>query len=78
MPHLHIDPLGVAPDLQGRGIGSQLLTEFCKVADDRSTAGYLETDTIRNVRLYQRFGFVVVSHASVLGHTDWFMWREAG
>jgi ribosomal protein S18 acetylase RimI-like enzyme len=76
-PHLHIDPLGVETDLQGRGIGSQLLLRFCELADEASLAGYLETDTPENIRLYQRFGFLVTGRASIMGCTDWFMWRDA-
>ena len=76
-PHWHIDPLGVEPDLQGRGIGSQLLGRFCELADEALLAGYLETDTPENVRLYQRFGFVGTGKASIMGSTDWFMRRPA-
>ncbi len=76
-PHWHIDPLGVETDLQGRGIGSQLLGRFCDLADEASLAGYLETDTPENVRLYERFGFRVTGKASITGQTDWFMWRDA-
>lgn len=76
-PHWHIDPLGVEPDLQGQGIGSQLLGRFCELADEASLAGYLETDTPENVRLYQRSGFRVIGEASIMGRTDWFMWRTA-
>jgi predicted N-acetyltransferase YhbS len=75
--HWHIDPLGVEPDLQGRGIGSLLLGRFCELADEASLAGYLETDTPENIRLYQRFGFLATGKASIMGSTDWFMWRSA-
>ncbi|MBM4444657.1 MAG: GNAT family N-acetyltransferase [Chloroflexi bacterium] len=77
-PHLHIDPLTVDTELQGRGIGSQLLRRFCELADGTSLPGYLETDTPDNVRLYQRFGFEVTGKATIMGRTDWFMWRPAG
>jgi ribosomal protein S18 acetylase RimI-like enzyme len=77
LPHWHIAPLGVEPDLQGLGIGSQLMARFCEMADEALTAGYLETDRPENVRLYQRFGFQVTGKASIRGHTNWFMWRPA-
>ena len=76
-PHLHVDPLGVETDLQGRGIGSQLLRRFCEMADEASLPGYLETDTPENVRLYERFGFQVTGNATIMSSTDWFMWRAA-
>jgi predicted N-acetyltransferase YhbS len=76
-PHWHIDPLGVDTELQGRGIGSLLLRRFCELVDEASLPGYLETDTPDNVRLYQRFGFDVTGKATIMGRTDWFMWRPA-
>ncbi|MBI2832564.1 MAG: GNAT family N-acetyltransferase [Chloroflexi bacterium] len=76
-PHWHFGPFGVLPERQGQGIGSQLLTYFCQRVDDVGGAAYLETDKPVNVKLYQRFGFVVTSEAKVLGQPNWFMWREA-
>jgi ribosomal protein S18 acetylase RimI-like enzyme len=29
-PHWHLDPLGVTPELQGQGIGSQMIEYYCK------------------------------------------------
>ena len=75
-PHVHLGPIGVDPVLQGRGIGSQMLAEYCDRLDLAGNAGYLETDKPQNVRLYERFGFEVASQAFVLGVQNWFMWRE--
>lgn len=75
-PHVHLGPIGVEPALQGRGIGSQMLAVYCEQLDLAGDAGYLETDKPENVRLYERFGFEVQSHAFVLGVQNWFMWRE--
>jgi ribosomal protein S18 acetylase RimI-like enzyme len=74
-PHVHLGPIGVAPDLQGRGIGSQMLAAYCEQLDLAGDAGYLETDKSENVRLYERFGFEVQHQAFVLGVPNWFMWR---
>lgn len=76
-PHVHLGPIGVEPALQGRGIGSQMLAEYCDRLDLAGEAGYLETDKPENVRLYERFGFEVGCHAFVLGVRNWFMWRES-
>jgi ribosomal protein S18 acetylase RimI-like enzyme len=73
--HWHFGPFSVLPELQGQGIGSQLLTYFCKLVDEEGEAAYLETDKTENVRLYQRFGFQVTSETPVLGVPNWFMWR---
>jgi ribosomal protein S18 acetylase RimI-like enzyme len=77
-PHSHLGPLGVAPELQGRGVGSLILAEYTRRLDDRGEHAYLETDKPENVALYGRFGFEVMEEAEVLGTANWFMWREAG
>ncbi len=73
--HLHLDPLAVEPGMQGRGIGSRLLTRLCETADARGLPAYLETDQEANVRLYSRFGFRVVDTTEIFGVTNYFMWR---
>jgi ribosomal protein S18 acetylase RimI-like enzyme len=77
-PHAHFGPFGVEPELQGRGIGSVLLTEYTRRLDQAGEHSYLETEKPENVALYQRFGFEVIDEAEVVGVPNWFMWREAG
>ena len=74
-PHWHLGPIAVVPEMQGRGIGSQLLEHFCRHVDQVGQAAYLETDRPENVPLYERFGFSVTEEAPVLGVRNWFMWR---
>lgn len=76
-PHWHLGPLAVLPERQGQGIGSILLRHFCEHVDRLGTAGYLETGTSENVRLYERFGFSIIDEAPVFDVTTWFMWRPA-
>lgn len=76
-PHSHYGPFGVDADLQGRGIGSRILTAYCERLDQAGEPAYLETDKPENVRLYERFGFEVTGEAEVIGVPNWFMWREA-
>ncbi len=73
--HWHLGPLGVDAHLQGQGIGSQLIGEWCKLADERRAAGYLETDKAANIGFYKNFGFETISEARILGTRNWFMWR---
>jgi len=73
--HLHLDPLAVEPGMQGRGVGSRLLTSLCETADARGLPAYLETDQEANVRLYSRFGFRVMDTTEIFGVTNYFMWR---
>ena len=75
--HWHVGPIGVHPELQGRGIGKALLGAFLDMADAQSTPAYLETDVDRNVALYERFGFKVIDQEAISGVSNRFMWREA-
>jgi GNAT superfamily N-acetyltransferase len=77
-PHSHFGPFGVEPELQGRGIGSVVLTEYTRRLDAAGEDAYLETEKPENVALYGRFGFQVIEEAEVLGVPNWFMWRDAG
>ena len=75
--HCHLEAIGVLPKRQGQGVGSRLLDHFCAHVDQRRQAAYLETHLLKNVRLYERFGFNVIDKASVLSLQHWFMWRDA-
>jgi ribosomal protein S18 acetylase RimI-like enzyme len=74
-PHWHLDPLGVTPELQGQGIGSQMMEYYCKHVDELGMAAYHETDRPQNVRFYERFGFKVVGEESINGVPNWYLWR---
>lgn len=74
-PHMHLGPIGVAPEAQGRGIGRRLMERYCEELDRAAMAGYLETDRPENVDFYKRFGFRLVETGPVLGVDNYFMWR---
>lgn len=75
-PHWHLDPLGVTPELQGKGIGSQMMEFYCKIIDRKGMAAYHETDRPENVPFYERFGFKVVAEETINGVKNWYMWRS--
>jgi GNAT superfamily N-acetyltransferase len=77
VPHLHLGPLGVAPGMQRKGIGSALMRHYVEHLDQAKAAGYLETDRAQNVEFYKKFGFVVQGAEKVIGTPVWYMWRPA-
>lgn len=77
-PHWHLGPVGVLPELQGQGIGSQLLRAFCRIVEEGGQSAWLETDKEINVAFYRRHGFEVVAEDTVNGVPNWFMERKAG
>lgn len=77
-PHDYLWFLGVRPDCQGAGIGSRLIKAHTDALDARGRPGFLETATPRNVPLYKRHGFVIVSEyrPAADGPLIWAMWRD--
>jgi ribosomal protein S18 acetylase RimI-like enzyme len=75
-PHVHLGPIGVAPEAQRRGVGQRLMEQYCGAIDLTGDAGYLETDRPENVRFYERFGFTIADEVSVLGVPNFLMRRR--
>lgn len=77
-PHWYLEVLGVRPEAQGHGVGTQLLGLGLARAERAGLPCYLETARRQNVGYYARFGFQVVDDALALvpnGPTHWAMWR---
>ncbi len=74
-PHVHLGPIGVAPEAQGQGIGTALMNRYIEHLDQERSAGYLETDKPENVEFYKTFGFVVRREELLIGTPTWYMWR---
>lgn len=62
-PHWYLCLIGVAPEAQGRGLASQLLTQMFERLDREQLPAYLDTNVSENVEFYQRRGFVVTAEA---------------
>ncbi len=76
MKHIHFGPLAVRNDFQGKGVGKELLANFCEFLDIANQTGYLETDKEENVALYEKFGFEIIETDQLFGNTNWFMVRK--
>ena len=55
--HLHLNFIGVRPDLQNRGIGAAMLRHRFRDLDAEGRPAYLESSSPRNIPLYLREGF---------------------
>lgn len=75
-PHYYLGVIGIQPNLQGRGLGSQLLTSFCDLSssDPLSNGVYLETAQDRNVGFYRRAGFAETGRGRLGDNTLWCMY----
>jgi ribosomal protein S18 acetylase RimI-like enzyme len=77
-PHFYLAFLGVEPDKQGLGLGSLLLKDKLQSIDSISLPTYLENSNIRNMPLYERYGFRVTGELKVSEDLKMLaMWRDA-
>jgi GNAT superfamily N-acetyltransferase len=73
--HYHLGPIGVLPEFQHTGVGSQMMEYFCAILDRKSEMGYLETDSADNVKFYTRYKFQVINEIPIFRMPNWFMKR---
>ena len=59
-PHWYLFFTGVEPELQGRGIGSDLLSPVLKIADRSQALCYLETPFPRTHAFYRALGYEII------------------
>ncbi len=76
-PHFYLATLGVAPAVQGQGLGSRLLQPVLEICDTDGVPAYLESSKESNIAFYARHGFRVTRQIALpRGPTMWAMWRE--
>ncbi len=77
--HWYLAVMGVAPEWQGRGLGTALMRPGLDEIDAASLSAYLESSTPRSRAMYERHGFAVtrVMHLPLGGPPVWLMWRDA-
>ncbi|MGB5924709.1 MAG: GNAT family N-acetyltransferase [Dehalococcoidia bacterium] len=78
-PHWYLQIIGVGPAYQGQGFSSRLLRPVLERIDRERMPCYLETNAEKNVAIYRRFGFEVVSEDTLPGTevTSFAMLRKA-
>jgi GNAT superfamily N-acetyltransferase len=79
-PHHHLNMIGVHPSHLGRGHASPLLHHIHALADlDPGSSGVsLSTESERNVKLYEHFGYHQLGYARVAKELEmWAMFRPA-
>ncbi len=57
LAHYYLMIIGVAPEHQGKRLGSKLIHGLMHRCNARGESLYLETETERNAEMYQRLGF---------------------
>ena len=66
-PHWYLQIIGVDPAYQGQGFSSQLVRPILERIDREHLPCFLETNTEKNVAIYRRFKFEVVSEDKIPG-----------
>jgi ribosomal protein S18 acetylase RimI-like enzyme len=66
-PHWYLQIIGIDPAYQGQGFSSRLLRPVLERIDRERMPCYLETNSGKNVAIYRRFGFEVVSEDKLPG-----------
>jgi GNAT superfamily N-acetyltransferase len=78
--HAYLAVMGVAPEWQGKGLGTALMRPGLEALDADRRPAYLEASTPRSRELYVRNGFEVTGEFELPsgGPPIWQMWREPG
>ena len=66
-PHWYLDTVIVQPIFQGKGYASQLIKPILEKASQKNEKVYLETQNEKNVPIYERYGFELISTQHVKG-----------
>jgi len=66
-PHWYLQIIGVGPAYHGQGFSSRLVRPVLERIDRERMPCFLETNTGKNVAIYRRFGFEVVSEDKIPG-----------
>ncbi len=76
-PFLYLWFIGVNPESQGRGEGTELLNSVLQLANEKNLPVCLETSTKRNFKWYEKYGFSVYASSHQFGFPFYFYKKEA-
>ncbi len=62
-PHYHLVWLGVEPELQKKGIGTELMLAILNKFSKENMKCLLDTQDKQNIDYYRRFGFKLISES---------------
>jgi ribosomal protein S18 acetylase RimI-like enzyme len=70
--------VGVASKFQGQGHGEKLIGSIIDLNEQKGLPIYLETETVRNVKMYEKLGFKLIKQITlpVINRPMWEMVRE--
>ena len=71
--HWYLQNIAVKPEEQGKGYGGLLISTMIKTIESDGLPVYLETNTEKNVSIYQKYGFEILEH-SIIPETDVPLW----
>lgn len=64
-PYMHLGPIAVDPETQGKGYGSKLIRPMLTHLDEMKWNCYLEAESESNVSLYEHYGFEIIDKGAV-------------
>lgn len=77
--YIYLMIIGVASEFQGQGHGGKLLRALIEESEHVGFPIYIETATMRNVRMYEKFGFKRLGQMThpIINVPQWELVREA-
>ncbi len=76
--YIYLMIIGVATEFQGKGFGKQMIQTLIEKSNTEQIPLYLETETDKNVKIYERFGFKLIQKITlpIIHLPMWEMIRE--
>ena len=68
--HLYVNCVAADPELQGRGLGKQLMTQVAELGDALDLPCYLECAGEKNPAIYKKYGFEVTGETEMGTNRD--------